>query len=142
MNGMLADVNLQGHLPYVRRLLVRSGLMPLLDDTNLRLVTFPELGLDRRIDDRSLWNVCQQGGWVLFTENRNQDGPDSLEATLADSWTVGCLPVVTLANKGTFENSPDYAARVADELAEILIDVADGGYRDQPRIYVPRAASP
>lgn len=61
MNGMLADINIQGHLPYVRRLLVQSGLMPLLDDTNLRLVTFPELGLDRRIDDRPLWNVCQQG---------------------------------------------------------------------------------
>ena len=116
MNGMLADVNIQGHLAYVRRLLVRSGLMPLMDDTNLRLVTFPELGLDRRIDDRPLWNVCQQRAWVLFTENRNQDGPNSLEATLADSWKVVCLPVVTLANKGKFENSPDYAQYCPERL--------------------------
>ena len=74
MNGLLADVNIQGHLPTVRILLQKGGLMPLLEELGLHLLTFPELGLDRSLDDRSLWNFCQQQGWVLFTENRNHDG--------------------------------------------------------------------
>ena len=105
-------------------------------------MTFPELGLDRGLDDRSLWNFCQQPGWVLFTENRNHDEADSLHATLADSWADGCLPVLTLANEGRFEHEGDYAAFVANEVGEIVFDVANGLCRDQARIYVPRAAFP
>jgi hypothetical protein len=47
-------------------------------------------------------------------------------------------PVLTLANKGRFEHSPDYAKRVATDVAELLFGIAQGEYRDQPRIYVPR----
>lgn len=76
---------------------------------------------------------------MLFTENRNADGPDSLDATLADSWRTGHLPVLTLANKGKFYHSREYAERVASDVAELLLGIAvDGQYRDQPRIYVPR----
>ncbi len=116
--------------------------MPLWTSMGLRLATFPDLGLSRYLDDRSIWNHCQQNGWVLFTENRNDDGPDSLFATLKESWNDGCLPVVTLANKGTFENSDAYATKVTEQIAEILVDVADGKCREQPRIYVPRTAVP
>ena len=42
----------------------------MLDDVNLRFVTFPELQINASLDDRSLWNRCQKDGWVLFTENR------------------------------------------------------------------------
>ena len=116
--------------------------MSLLNEMGLRLVTFRDLGLDRGLDDRSLWNFCQEQGWVLFTENRNHDGPDSLYATLTDSWKDGCLPVLTLANKGRFEHEGAYAAFVANEIGEIVFDVANGLCRDQARIYVPRAAVP
>ena len=142
MQGLLADVNVQGHLANVRILLQKGGLMPLLSERGLRLVTFPELDLHPGLDDRSLWNFCQEQGWVLFTENRNHDGPDSLYGTLADSWKDGCLPVLTLANKRRFEHEGDYAAFVANEVGEIVFDVANGLCRDQPRIYVPRVAFP
>jgi hypothetical protein len=105
---------------------------------NLTFVTFPELGLPRDLDDRSLWHRCQQEGWVLLTDNRNQDDEDSLEATLADSWRVGHLPVLTVANKGRFEHSAEYARRMAVDVGELLFGIAQGEYRDQPRIYVPR----
>lgn len=92
MQGLLADVNVQGHLTYLRQLLDALDILPILVETNVRLVTFSELGLPRDLDDRALWNRCQQDGWVLCTENRNHDGPDSLEATLNDSWQTGtCL---------------------------------------------------
>src|SRR5260370_9531356 len=135
VNGLLADVNIQGHLEYIRHLLTKIRLMPLLDEMGLRLAKFPDLNLPQRLDDRSVWNFCQQQGWVRFTENRNHDRQDSLFATLEDSWKIGCLPVVTLANKGRFAKGGDYADLVADEVAGILVDVADGKCRDQPRIF-------
>jgi hypothetical protein len=138
MRGLLADVNVQGHLPYLRHLLEALDLWAVLAELHLDFVTFPDLGLPRDLDDRSLWNRCQQDRWVLFTENRNHEDENSLQATLADSWQVGHLPVLTLANKGRFENSPGYAKRVATDVAELVFGIAQGDYRDQPRIYVPR----
>lgn len=79
MRGLLADVNVQGHLPYLRRLLETLDLFSLLADLRLDFATFPELGLPPNLEDHLLWNRCQQDGWVLFTENRNQDGPNSLQ---------------------------------------------------------------
>jgi hypothetical protein len=138
MQGMLADVNVQGHLPYLRRLLENLHLWPILAELGIALVTFPDLGLDRGMDDRPLWNYCQEHRWVLFTENRNHDGPDTLHATLTDSWEAGCLPVLTLANKARFEHSPEHAERVTRDVAELLFGIHFGEYRDQHRIYVPR----
>lgn len=139
MRGLLADVNVQGHLPYMRRLLEILGLWAVLAELELDFATFPGLGLPRDLDDRSLWGRRQDDGWVLLTENRNHDGPDSLHATLADSWRDGRLPVLTLANKGRFEHDPGYAARVATDVAEILFGIAhEDRFRDQARIYVPR----
>jgi hypothetical protein len=74
----------------------------------------------------------------LFTDNRNHDGPNSLEATLSSSWRVGHLPLLTLANKTKFEHRREYAERVASDVAELLFGITREGYRDQPRIYVPR----
>jgi hypothetical protein len=137
MQGLLADVNVQGHLPYLRRLLETLDLWAVLAELNLRLVTFRGLQLPHDLDDRPLWNYCQQDGWVLLTENRNHDGPDSLQATLSDSWQTGYLPVLTLSNKGRFERKPEYAVRVATDVAELLFGIAHGQHREQPRIYVP-----
>ena len=137
MRGLLADVNVQGHVQYLSRVLESRGLWAVLLELKLHLVTFSDLQLPHDIDDRLLWNYCQQEGWVLFTENRNYDGPDSLQATLDDSWRSGNLPVLTLSNKTRFEHEPEYANRVADDVAELLFGIMELNYCDQPRIYVP-----
>lgn len=137
MRGLLADVNVQGHSVYLRQLLETLGLWPMLAELGLTFATFADLGLPRNLVDRSLWHRCQQDGWVLFTENRNDDGPDSLQATLLDSHRAGHLPVLTLANKGRFENSIGYATHVANDVAELLFGIELGDYRDRPRIYIP-----
>jgi hypothetical protein len=139
MQGLLADVNVQGHLVYIqKRLLPSLGLWAVIAELGLRFVTFNDLVIPPDIEDRTLWNLCQVQGWVLFTENRNNDGPDSLQQTLFDSWREGLLPVFTLANKSRFDHDRDYAARVATDIANLLFDIATGQYRDQPRIWVPR----
>lgn len=137
MRGLLADVNVQGHLPYLRHLIEAAGLWAVLVELDLRLVTFADLQLPPDLDDRPLWNRCQQDGWVLFTENRNHDGPNSLHATLRDSWQDGHLPVLTLSNKRRFERDRAYADEVAREVAELLFGIEQQEYRDQPRIYIP-----
>jgi hypothetical protein len=138
MQGLLSDVNVQGHLAYLHQRLEALDLWPVLAACDLTFATFADLQIPADLDDRALWNRCQRDGWVLFTENRNNDGADSLHATLADSWSSGQLPVLTLANKVTFEHSLDYADRVAIDVAELLFGIAQQQYRDQPRIYVPR----
>src|SRR5437660_12890597 len=123
MPGLLADVNLQGHLPYLGRLMDGLGLLEVLVELGLTLTRFPDLGLDRHMNDRELWNYCQANDWVLFTDNRNYEDENSLQATMQDSWRDGGLPVITLANKGRFENSENYATKVAEEVADILVIV-------------------
>jgi hypothetical protein len=141
MNGLLADVNVQGHLSHLTNLLTALGLLEILQSRGIRFATFPELSLDRRLDDRSLWAFCPSNGWVLWTENRNDDGPDSLAAVIRDGWQVGALPVLTLTNKGRFEHDRGFANLVASDLADILFGLVDGENRDQPRIVVPRRLS-
>lgn len=144
MRGLLADINLQGHLAVLRQLLIELDLLPSLLAESLNLATFADIGIPAGLDDRSLWNRCQANGWVLFTDNRNQDGSNSLETTLRDSWQQGDLPVITLSSKNKFERSPGYRRRVAIRIAELMVGVAAERsgleverYCSQPRIFVP-----
>ena len=138
MRGLLADGNVQGHRLYLRRLLLAViDLSTVLAESHIYLVTFSDLDFPRDIDDRELWNRCPQASWVLFTDNRNNDGPDSLQATLSDSWRVGHLPVLTLSSKDRFQRDRVYAEQVAADIAEVLFGVPDKQYLDRPRIYVP-----
>ena len=137
MQGLLADVNVQGHVAYLRRLIDTLGLGIVLTELNLRFAVFSDLELSLDLDDRTLWNRCQQHGWVLLTDNRNHDDLSSLEAVLADSWHAGKLPVLTISNKARFERDLDYAIQVANDVAELLFGIAHGEYLDLPRIYVP-----
>src|SRR5688572_23512831 len=99
MRGLLADVNVQGQLPYVRRLLVVLDLWDILAAERVALATFRDVNLPLELNDRAIWQFCQAEEWVLLTDNRNEEGPDSLQATLADSWQAGCLPVLTISDK-------------------------------------------
>lgn len=138
MRGLLADANIEGHTAVLRKLLEDAGLWAILDDLRLELATFADLGFSRDIDDRSLWSACQAAGWVLFTDNRNDDGATSLHATLLELWKPGDIPVLTLASKRKFEHSASYRERVAADTAELLFGVFEGEYRDCDRLFVPR----
>jgi hypothetical protein len=137
MKGLLADVNVQGHLPWLERLIKSIDLWEILVGEGIRLATFADLGLDPGLDDRTLWQNCQQDGWVLFTNDKNNDGPDSLQATIDDLWEVGKLPVLTLSNQGRFVRDGVYAKRVAADIAELLVGIKSGDPLDRPRIFVP-----
>lgn len=137
MPGLLADVNVQGHLPYLVRLIKGIGLLDLLSEVGVTFETFVDRGLDPHMKDRALWNYCQANTLVLFTENRNHEDEDSLNATIQDSWQEGHLPVLTLANKGRFEHSESYATLVANDVANLLFSILHENVRNQARIFVP-----
>lgn len=137
MPGLLADVNVQGHLPYLVRLINEIGVLDLLTDIGITFETFPDRGLQPHMKDRELWNYCQANQLVLFTDNRNHEDENSLNATIQDSWQEGQLPVLTLANKGRFENSAEYATRVANDVANLLFSMFHENVRNQLRIFVP-----
>lgn len=138
MRGLLADANAHGELQFLRRLLQQLELMEVLEAIGIELANFNDLGLPLDLDDRSLWEFCQRHEWVLFTDNRNHDGPYSLEATMRELWLKGCLPVITLGNKSSFQTNRDYASRVASDVADVLFGISQQQqFRDCPRIFVP-----
>jgi hypothetical protein len=138
MRGLLADANVHHEIEHLRRLLSQLDLLDLLEQLGLSFSNFVELVLPLDLDDRRVWTYCQLQEWVLLTDNRNHRGPTSLEATLRDSWKVGCLPVVTISSKAQFQTDRIYAAKVASDLAEVLYGISqEGRFRDQARIFVP-----
>ena len=140
IRGLLADVNVAGHLAYLNRLLHQLDLVEVMaSGSPFRFVTFRELGLANTLPDRQVWHYCQLEGWILLTDNRNHDDADSLAAVIGDSWQDGHLPVLTIANKDRFEHDLHYAAVVARDAADIIYGLLHTEEnRDQPRIFVPR----
>lgn len=138
MIGLLADVNIQGEFADLRTALNADGLTPLLEAVGLRLYTYPDFGLDPGMDDRRLWQFCQQQRLALFTDNRNSDDQDSLQATMLDSLRPDSLPVLTPGDKGRFHSSTDYQIRVARSVAEIMYSLRhDATYLGVGRLFVP-----
>ena len=137
MNGLLFDINIQGHFQHLLHLLTALDLLGMWEAEDLDVFTVPQLGYPRDVRDRVIWNRCQADGLVLVTENRNDDGPDSLERTMAESLTPESLPVLTLANKLRFERDRRYALIVADAFLNAVSDTAAGKNRGVGRLYIP-----
>jgi hypothetical protein len=93
------------------------------------------LGLQPDASDRELWEVCQREHVVLLTANRNDEGPDSLAATIQQYNTPHSLPVFTFANDQRVLRDRPYAEVVADRLLEFLFDI--DSYRGTGRLYLP-----
>src|SRR5215813_3349874 len=110
VNGILADANCAGHLALLVRLFHESWR-------------------------RDVWEVCQRTHVVLLTANRNDAGPESLEATIQQHNTTESLPVFTLANDQRVLREHRYAEAVADRLLEFLFDIDN--YRGTGRLYLP-----
>lgn len=138
MKGVLFDADIIGHAAIMPRLLAKIGLPGFMDALGVRLSTFADFGLHTRTDDRTVWKFCQAKGLVLYTNNRNMDGEDSLEYSIRDLYTTMSLPVITLANKKRFETEESYAVVVADRFATLLFDIFERGmHRGACRIYIP-----
>ena len=135
MNGILADANCEGHLALLLGLFQEGWRHDVWEILHLTPLSLSDLGLQPDASDREAWEACQREQVILLTENRNDNGPDSLEATIQQHNTPSSLPVFTLANDQRVLRDRLYAEVVADRLLEFLFDI--DSYRGTGRLYLP-----
>lgn len=132
MTVILADHDIERH---ARLLFAALQALEWAQLLNIRLASFSESGLVETSTDREVWRQAQQLGMLLLTNNRNKEGPDSLEQTLRDELTLTSLPVLTISNADRFLASRAYRERCANRVAEIAEDLER--FRGVPRLFIP-----
>jgi hypothetical protein len=135
MRGILADVNIGKHRKAILKIWTSEAWRDLWDPLGLPFHRFARLGLPDRTPDSLVWRARQRGQLVLVTANRNQDRPDSQEATIRNENQPDSLPVVTIANAQRVLRDRDYAERVAVSILDYLIRIDE--FRGTGRLYAP-----
>ena len=135
MKGILADVNIQGHVDLLVVLMQAEPWKLFWDHLRLRYLHFTDVGLLPDSLDSLVWETCQKEALVLITNNRNKNDPDSLEATIQTRNTPSSLPVFTIANVPHLRSSRAYADRVIDKLVDSLLQIDT--LRGAGRLYLP-----
>ena len=135
MRGIVADVNVEGHVDRLVDVLSSGEWAEYWPYLNVELVTFADLGLVRTDPDRVVWRTCQRESLGLITANRNDDGPESLAATIAEENSPDSLPVFTLSDPIQLLRSGTYAARVATRLIDYILEI--DSHRGTGRVYLP-----
>lgn len=135
MRGLLADHNCAGHLRKLESIFKSKIWKGLWRSLNLSVESFASVGMPFKALDREVWQFCQDQQLVLITKNRNDDGPDSLEATIRTMNELTCLPVITIPNADLVLRNKIYAKRVAESLLDYLVRMDD--LLGAGRLYVP-----
>ena len=135
MAGIMADHDVEGHFVVLLRLWTSVPWRTVWESLALEVESFERLGVPYDTSDRELWQLCQQREIVLLTANRNDEGADSLEATIHTLNTPSSLPVLTIADPELVLANRDYAERVAVQVLEYLLDLDN--FRGTGRLFVP-----
>ena len=135
MLQLLADVNIEGQVARLVSLMQGESWREYWDHLELRLLRFQDVRLSRSDTDAQVWQICQQQQLYLLTNNRNDDGPDSLAATIRAHNTAASLPVFTLSDADRVYPSKDYAERVVESLFDYLLRIDT--LRGTGRLYLP-----
>ncbi len=135
MRGILADINVGAQVRALLSIWTSDTWRDYWHDLGLATESFPTLGLSHDTSDDVIWRTCQREGLVLITGNRNNDGPDSLEAAIRDANPPGSLPVITIADTDRVLQDRLYAERVAERLLDYLMRIDE--VRGVGRLYVP-----
>ena len=135
MRGTLADINVVGQRDALLSIWTSDTWRDFWDGPGLSVETFRTLGLSDTASDALIWRTCQREGLVLITGNRNDDGPDSLEATIRNENQPESLPVITIGDADRVLRDRLYAEKVAERLLDYLMRIDE--VRGTGRIYVP-----
>ena len=135
MKGILADINIQGQVDLLVILMRAEPWLIYWDHLALPYLHFDDVDLDPEALDSNIWRLCQERELILITDNRNKDGPDSLENTIQLYSTASSLPVFTVANAQQVLHSRQYADRVIEQLFEYLMRIDT--VRGTGRLFLP-----
>ncbi|MEX0715041.1 MAG: hypothetical protein WD066_00560 [Planctomycetaceae bacterium] len=134
MRVILADVNAQSQAQRLASLM-QAEWPEFWDDLELVVRTFGDVGLPLDASDLEVWQLCQAEDFVLLTDNRNHDSPDSLEATIRRLNTSDSLPVFTISDLERFGSDRDFSGLVVDRFYEFLLRLDE--LRGTGRLYLP-----
>jgi hypothetical protein len=135
MRGILADINVGKQRRAILAIWGSEVWRDLWMGLELSVVSFPAVGLSYNSPDVVIWRTCQRERLVLITGNRNDDGPDSLEAAIREENQPDSLPVFTLANPNRVLQDRHYAEIVAETLLGYLMRIDE--VLGAGRLYVP-----
>jgi hypothetical protein len=135
VKGLVADANIQGQVEYLAQRMQADAWVDLWQELGLVLHRIEDVGLALSATDREVWNVCQREQLILITANRNLDSEDSLEATIRQYNTPGCLPVFTISDMDEFGTNSSYVERVVEALYDDLVRIEE--IRGTGRLYLP-----
>ena len=135
MKGIVADINIQGHVDLLVALMQAEPWKLFWDYLQLPYLHFADISLAPTSPDSLVWETCQREELVLITDNRNKHDADSLEATIQTRNTPTSLPVFTIAKVPHLRASQDYAHRIIDKLLDSLLRI--DALRGTGRLYLP-----
>jgi hypothetical protein len=121
--ALLADANIQGQVELLAARMQGEPWREFWDYLQLRCLRFSDAGLDPADSDAVVWRRSQDLGMLLLTDNRNDEGPDSLEYTIRTHNTVASLPVLTIGDVRSVSTSGNYANRVIERLLQYLLEL-------------------
>lgn len=134
MPTIMADHDIEGQFAALLQILMSSEWSVWWTDLGCKIETFASLGLSERSTDVLVWETCQAHQVILVTGNRNNDGPDSLEATIRRLNQVDSLPVITISKAQEVAHR-SYAERAAIRLLEYVSEI--DRFRGTGRLYIP-----
>jgi hypothetical protein len=132
---LLADANIEGYVDFLVALMQAEPWRPFWDHLQMRCLHFADAGLAPNSPDSLVWQTCQQQGLFLITDNRNQAGPDSLEAIIRTQNTTDSLPVFTIGDVRRLRQSNDYANHIIETLLQYLLE--EDNLRGTGRLFLP-----
>jgi hypothetical protein len=127
---ILLDNDLAGNGVFIEQGLKETGWDELIHAQFRRLRDY---GLPDNLPDQEVWRFVQAQQLLLVTNNRNSDDETSLQATLRRENTLASWPIITVSDKDALIQT-DYRQRVANRLAEILVDFEN--YLGAGRVFV------
>ncbi len=133
--ALIADANIEGQVELLATRMQAEPWREVYEFLQIRCIRFADAGLDRADSVAVVWQRCQDLGLVLVTDNRNNDGPDSLENTIRKQNMPTSLPVFTIGDARALANSTEYANRVIERLLEYLLELDN--VRGTGRLYLP-----
>lgn len=128
---ILLDHDIEGEDRFLEAGLREVGWDELLTIDFKRLRDF---GLPANLPDQEIWRFVQQHSIWLLTNNRNDDGETSLQATIGRENTLESLPVITISTRERL-GDPDYRQQVLLGLIDIIISPEK--FIGTGRLYVP-----
>jgi hypothetical protein len=133
--ALLADVNVDGQVARLIALMRGDYWREVFEHLDIRALTFQDVGLAVTTSDAKVWQFCQRQQFYLLTNNRNDDGPDSLQATIQAHNTARNLPVFTFSDGNRILKNKDYAQRVVESLLDHLLRIDE--FHGAGRLYLP-----